>query len=86
MAEQFIGQVTHYFGKAGVAAIEITKGELRIGDTIHVVGKATDFTQEIESMQIDHDSVESAKAGDRLGIRVAEAARKKDKIYKVVPE
>ncbi len=86
MAEQFIGQVTHYFGKAGVAAIEITEGELRIGDTIHVVGTATDFTQEIESMQIDHDSVESAKVGDQLGIRVAEPARKKDKIYKVVPE
>ena len=86
MAEQFIGQVTHYFGKARVAAIEITEGELRIGDTIHVVGTATDFTQEVESMQIEHESVESVKAGDQFGIRVAEPARIKDQVYKVVPE
>ena len=36
MAEQLIGVVTHYFGKIKVAALELTAGELSVGDTIHI--------------------------------------------------
>ena len=86
MAEQLIGKVTHYFGKASVAAIEITDGELRIGDTIHFVGHTSDFTQQVESMEIDRSPVEVAKVGDEIGIRVIEHARDHDKIYRVVPD
>ena len=86
MAEQLIGKVTHYFSKASVAAIEITDGELRIGDTIHFVGHTSDFTQQVESMEIDRSPVEVAKVGDEIGIRVTEHARDHDKIYRVVPD
>jgi len=86
MAEQLIGKVTHYFGKPQVAAIEITDGELAVGDTIHVVGHTSDFTQKIESMQIEHESVQSAKVGDQIGIVVSEHAREHDKVYRVVPD
>ena len=37
MSEQLIGTVTHFFGEISVAAFEITVGEVRVGDTIHVV-------------------------------------------------
>jgi putative protease len=86
MAEQYIGKVTHYFGKAGVAAIEITEGELHVGDTIHIVGHTSDFTQPIDSMQIDRAPVESAKAGDAIGIRVKEHAREHDDVFRVTPD
>ena len=46
MSEQLIGTVTHYFGKAQVAGIEVTEGELHVGDTIHVIGHTSDFTQQ----------------------------------------
>ena len=85
MAEQLIGKVTHYFGKAQVAAIEITDGELRVGDTIHVVGHTSDFTQPIDSMEIDRAPVEAAGVGDQIGIRVTEHAREHDKVYRVLP-
>ena len=78
--------MTHYFGKAGVAGIEITAGELRVGDTIHVVGHTSDFTQKVESMQIQRDPVELAKVGDEIGIRVIEHARDHDKVYRVPPD
>ena len=42
MAEQLIGKVTHYFNKPQVAAIEITEGQLNVGDTIHIVGHTSD--------------------------------------------
>ena len=85
MAEQLIGKVTHYFGKAQVAAIEITDGKLTVGDTIHVVGHTSDFTQKIDSMQIDRAPVEVAKVGDAIGIRVAEHAREHDEVFRVSP-
>ncbi len=83
MAEQEIGKVTHYFSKAQVAAIEITAGVLRVGDTIHVKGHTTDFTQPVESMQIEHDAVEEATPGQAVGIRVVDHARAHDVVYKV---
>ncbi len=85
MAEQPIGKVTHYFGKAMVAAVKITDGQLRVGDTIHIVGHTSDFTQKVDSMQIEHASVESAGVGDEIGIRVVEHAREHDEVFLVLP-
>ena len=86
MAEQLIGKVTHYFGKAKVAAIEITDGQLNVGDTVHIVGHTSDFTQQIDSMQIDRAPVESAKVGEHIGLRVVEHAREHDEVYRVLPD
>jgi len=86
MAEQLIGKVTHYFSKAQVAAIEITAGELHVGDTIHVVGHTSDFTQKIDSMQVNHAPVPIAKPGDQIGIQVAQHAREHDQVYRVLPD
>ncbi len=86
MAEQFIGKVTHYFGKAKVAAVKITDGQLRVGDTIHIVGHTSDLTQKVESMQIEHASVESAGVGDEIGIQVVEHVREHDNVYRVNSE
>lgn len=83
MAEEEIGRVTHYFSKAQVAAIEITAGTLRVGDTIHFKGHTSDFTQTVDSMQIEHDSVEEATPGQAVGIKVVEHARVHDTVYKV---
>jgi putative protease len=82
--EQRIGVVTHYFGKIGVAAIQITDGELRVGDTIHVKGHTSDFTQAVDSMQLEHDAVESAGVGESVGVKVIEHAREHDEVFKVV--
>ena len=86
MAEQLIGKVTHYFGKAQVAAIKITDGQLNAGDTIHIVGHTSDFTQKVESIEIDRVPIESAKVGDEIGIKVAEHAREHDDVYRVTPD
>ena len=86
MAEQLVGMVTHYFGKAHVAAVKITEGELHVGDTIHIVGHTSDFTQPIDSMQIDRAAVETAKVGDEIGIQVAEHAREHDQVFRVAPD
>jgi putative protease len=86
MAEQLIGKVTHYFGKAGVAAIKLTQGELAVGDTIHVVGHTSNFTQKVDSMQVEHAAVQTARPGDEIGLKVVEHAREHDEVYRVVPD
>jgi putative protease len=85
MPETEIGKVTHYFGKIGVAAIEITQGKLTVGDTIHIKGHTSDFTQTVDSMQIEGDSVPEATVGQAVGIKVAEHAREHDTVYRVEP-
>jgi len=83
MAEVLIGKVTDYFAKIGVAALEINNGELHLGDTIHFIGHTTDFEHKINSMQIEHQAVDSAKTGDGIGIKVKDRVRHGDKVYKV---
>ncbi len=82
MVEEKIGVVEHFFTNAEVAAIRITNGTLHIGDTIHIVGAHTDFSQPVESMQIHKDTVETVQAGDDVGIKVKERVRENDIVYK----
>ncbi len=83
MAEEEIGKVTHWFGHIQVAAIEITNGTLRVGDKIHIKGHTSDFTQTVDSMQIEHEQVQEAAVGQAVGIKTVEHARVHDAVYKV---
>jgi translation elongation factor EF-1alpha len=83
MAEEKIGIVTHYFGKIGVAAVTITDGDLKVGDRIHVTGHTSDFTQTVESLEIEHGSVEVARKGEEVGLRMTAHAHEHDLLFKV---
>ena len=84
MEKELVGHIIDYFAKIGVAAIDIESGEIRIGDTLQFTGHTTDFSQEIESMQIDKEEVDTARAGDSVGIKVEERVRGGDEVYKVI--
>ena len=81
--EELIGKITHYFDKIEVGIIEIKKGKLAVGDKIHVKGTTTDFEQEIESMQVEHEQVQKAKKGDAVGLKVKDKVREGDEVYLV---
>jgi U32 family peptidase len=81
MDEIAIGKVVGYFAKIGVAAIKITNSELKIGDKIRFKGTATDFEQEVESMQAEHENLERAEAGTDIGLKVKEKVREHDTVY-----
>jgi hypothetical protein len=82
MEEKLIGRVNHWFGKIGVAGIELTD-RLAVGDHIHLLGHTTDFDQDVTSMQIMHQDVAAAGPGDDVGIKVQFRARVGDRVYKV---
>lgn len=77
-----IGKVTHYFTKIGVAVVELS-GDLKVGDEIRVKGATSDFKQKIKSMQIEHENIEEAEAGQSIGLKVKDHAREGDTVYKV---
>ncbi|MBI4134533.1 MAG: translation elongation factor-like protein [Candidatus Sungbacteria bacterium] len=68
-----IGKVTHYFGKAGVAVVELS-APLKIGDRIKVKDRDREWEQEVSSMQIDHAVVERADTGESVAIKVDDKA------------
>ncbi len=82
MAEKQIGKITHYFKKIGVAAILLTD-ELKVGDTIRIVGNTTDFEQQVASMQLEHEDIEQAEASQEIAIKVEQRVRRNDKVYRV---
>jgi putative protease len=83
MAETEIGKVTHYFSKVGVAAIEITAGSMSVGDTIRIKGHTSDFTQTVDSIQLDNQPIATAVPGHAIGIKVKDHAREHDRVFKV---
>jgi putative protease len=76
-----IGHVTHFFSKISVAVIELT-APLVVGDTIVFKGPNTDFEQVVDSMQIEHENVQRAEAGQSIGLKVAQRVRETDTAYK----
>jgi len=84
--EEEIGRITHYFSRISVGVLEITAGELRVGETIHIKGHTTDFYQKVESMQVEHQPVSVARKGDSVGLKVIEPVREHDKVFKVTEE
>jgi len=83
MPEEKIGQVIKYFAKPMVAAVEVTAGSVRVGDRLHFAGHTTDFETEVDSIQEEHASLEEAKPGQMVGIKVPDRARAGDQVFKV---
>lgn len=79
--ERPIGQVTHYFSRAGVAAVQLSDA-LSLGEHIHIRGHTTDFIIDVSSMQIDNQPVTKAGPGASVGIKIPDKARPGDMVYR----
>ena len=86
MMEEEIGKITHYFSKINVGVLELSKGKLQIGDTIHIKGHTTDLYQKVESMQVEHKPVDSAQPGETVGLKVESPVRENDLVLKVTED
>jgi len=75
-----LGRITHYFPKIEVAIVEL-KASIKTGDKIAIKGSTTNFEQIVESMQIEHEDVQSAEAGKSIGLKVVQRVREGDIVY-----
>ena len=80
-----VGEVFHFYGKIGVAAIRLTDDGIAIGDTVQIQGPSTNLEQTVDTLQIEHAVVSRAEPGQEVGMKVRERVREKDFVYKLVP-
>src|SRR2546422_4652616 len=80
-----VGEVFHFYGNIGVAAIRLTDDGIAIGDTVQIQGPSTNLEQTVETLQIEHADVSRAGPGQEVGMKVRDRVREKDFVYKLVP-
>ena len=83
-------------GKAQTAQVHLAAGvlggkvappaPLQLGQTVYIKGHTTDFQQPVESMQIEHATVQRGDPGQLIGLRVTDRVREHDVVYKVTPD
>src|SRR5262245_8270797 len=64
-----IGVVTHYYSHMSVATLRLESGTLRVGDVIHIRGHTTDFSQRVESLEVNHARVTEVGPNDDFGLK-----------------
>lgn len=80
--EEKIGRVEHYFTDIGVAVISLNE-TLEVGDKLNFKGATTDFTQEVESMEVDHEKVKKGEPGQEVGLKVENRVREGDNVLRI---
>ena len=81
----YIGKITNYFSKLGVAEVLIESHNLKIGEKYYIQGPTTGvYEDEVSEIRFDLNPVEEALKGDLISIPVKETVRRNDKLYKIV--
>ena len=79
---EVIGEVSNYFKNVKAAAIKLVAG-LKVGDSIRIKGGEKDVEMKVDSMEVNRESIDSAKKGDEIGLLVPEDVHKGYKVHKV---
>jgi hypothetical protein len=78
-----IGVVSHYYSHLSVATLRLESGTLRVDDVIHIRGHTTDFSQRVESLEVNHAPVTEVGPNHDFGLKVVQHAREHDVVYKL---
>ena len=82
----YVGQITNYFSKLGVAEIRMETHDLNVGDPIMIIGPTTGVYEDtIPEIRVDLKSVQQTVKGEACSIPVKSLVRRGDKVYKLVP-
>lgn len=81
MVDIQIGKVTHYYDKIGVAVVEVKNQPLKVGDRVRISGHDNEFTQEVSSLQVEHEKVSEVAPGETVGLKVGKPVKTGDVLY-----
>lgn len=82
MNKKEIGKISHFFNKISVAVVDLT-GKIKVGDKISIEGRGNVLEQTIDSMQIEHENIQEAKAGQSIGLKVDSPVKEGDIVFKI---
>jgi len=78
----FLGNVLHYYPKAGVAHLRVKARELKPGDPVLIIGDTTGVVElTVASLYVDEVPAEKAVQGQECTITVSGKVRAGDKVY-----
>lgn len=78
-----IGKVVHYYDKLGVAIVDLKSGGIKVGEELKFKRGDEEFTQKVESLQVDHQEVDSVKKDDSFGLKVDKPTKPGTEVYLV---
>jgi len=82
----YVGEVTHYFGRLGVAEIMACAGTIGKGKDYVIIGRTTGALEgTIDEMHDDDGVIETAEQNVLFSIKVDRKVRLKDKLYRMEP-
>jgi putative protease len=70
MPERKVGKVTHYYPRVHAAVVSMENGRIKKGDTVHIKGMHDDLVERVSSLELDHEPIEEARAGQSIGLEV----------------
>jgi len=83
--KMYIGKVTNYFSKIGVAELKIETHDLAVAEEIKIIGPTTGVYEDtIREIRLELNPVKKVVKGDICSIPVSALVRRGDKVYKVV--
>ena len=83
--KEYIGLITNYYSKLGVAEIRMDSHDLKLGEQIMIIGPTTGVYEDtLSEIRVDLGSVEQTVKGEYCSIPVKSLVRRGDKVYKVV--
>ena len=79
----YLGRVTNYYARLGVAEIQMETGSFRVGDPLLICGATTGVVEAApaEIRLDDAHKLEEAAKGDLIAIPVPEKVRRGDKVF-----
>ncbi len=85
MAEKEVGKVIHYYDKIGVAVVRLS-GTLSTGDAVKIKKGDEEFTDIVESMQMDHQPVISAQPGNEVAMKISQHTKEGALVFRLEEE
>ena len=80
----YLGKVKNYFKKIKVAEIKLEAGNIKLKDMIMIQGPTTGIAeQEVNSIELNHKKIRSAKKGQSIAVKIDKLARENDNVYLV---
>ena len=83
----YVGKVTNYFNKLGVAEFLLEAQSLSVGDEILITGDTTGAYEDIvKEIRVQLQPVDKVDKGTYFSIKTSELIRRNDKLFKIVPQ
>ena len=83
--KMYIGKITNYYSKIGVAELKVESHFLETGEKIMVIGNTTGVYEDvIRELRLDLEPVTRVQKGDVCSFPVKSMLRRGDKLYKIV--